>query len=401
VTRRLCADRDSSCPAQALLFQSREFRENRRRPCIVYLMAAENPPTIGDPRIVKAVEYLGTYQHTLRKIIGGMPEEARRRLGGQPNLHLASGPTEVVVCTNGVVAMIQNGLVGEITIAVTTPNVISQTMIDYLNSVGERLFTFTDPISKMSVKGNRAIFQNGDAYDLMFFNLIISDSTNRMWLPPATKVFLIGWKAIESGDVLVKATEGARKSVEDAFAFINLRSGSNAHQLLGEYRALLHSATTEAELQKFLEGHPEFVSPEHDVALPQPSLGGERQPDFGFSMRSAFGARWLFVEIERPNKSIFTRGENFQFSHEFTQAKGQLLQWDSLIARDYSFFEKRFPGLLKPEFHLIYGRDKELDAPRREMLAAEFSSSSNRTFSTFDDLATRLENIVKHVFPNA
>jgi hypothetical protein len=152
-------------------------------------------------------------------------------------------------------------------------------------------------------------------------------------------------------------------------------------------------------LQVFLEAHPEFVYPEHDLALPKPTLGGERQPDFAFSIRSSFGSQWIFVEIERPDKRVFTTGQGFQFTHEFTQAKGQLLQWDTLITRDCGFFEKRFPGLLKPEFHLIFGRDSELDSSRREMLVAEFSGSPNRRFSTFDDLANRFETIISRVFP--
>ncbi len=58
----------------------------------------------------------------------------------------------------------------------------------------------------------------------------------------------------------------------------------------------------------------------------------------------------------------------------------------------------RVEGLLKPEFHLIYGRAAELDSKRREMLETEFSSASNRTFSTFDDLVNRFEKMLNNVF---
>jgi hypothetical protein len=141
------------------------------------------------------------------------------------------------------------------------------------------------------------------------------------------------------------------------------------------------------------------VYPEYDLVVPKPSLAGEREPDFAFSSQSALGSRWLFVEIERPDKPIFTKGEAFQFTHEFTQAKGQMLQWDTLITKDQGFFARRFPGLLKPEFYLIYGREAELNATRRDMLVAEFSTTPNRTFSTFDDLANRFERIIRRIFP--
>lgn len=134
--------------------------------------------------------------------------------------------------------------------------------------------------------------------------------------------------------------------------------------------------------------------------MAKPTLAGERVPDFAFSMRASSGAQWVFVEIERPSKQISTRGEEFQFTSDFTQAKGQLLSWDTLIIRDLGFFERRFPGLSRPEFHIIFGRDSELTPKRREMLLAEFANTPNRKFSTFDDLGNRFEKIIQRIFPN-
>ena len=272
------------------------------------------------------------------------------------------------------------------------------TMVEYYNSVAEQFFTFMDPISKLTSKGYTATFEDASSFEGNLAAVIIADREDRLWLPPASKVFLIGWKFLEQVDLQAKAQEAAKGSLTTSHGVSNLRSPSAARKLLAEYRKLLDSAVNEAELQTFLEAHPEFIYPEYDQVAPQPSLGGERQPDFVFSIGSASGARWVFVEIERPDKPMFTKGDSFQFSHEFTQAKGQLLQWDALITRDHSFFAKRFAGLLKPEFHLIYGRETELDSKRREMLATEFSSASNRTFSTFDDLANRFERILNRVF---
>jgi hypothetical protein len=359
----------------------------------------EGAPKVEDHRIEKAIDYLVTYQSTLRKVFEDLSDDSKRSLAGIPNPHLATGPMEVVVCTNGVVATIQNGLASsDITGKVIIPNV-PMTMIEYFNSAAERLYTFMDPISKLYSKGSSAVFEDGPVYDGLLTTVIVVDRMDRMWLPPATKVFLMGWQFFEHCDFHAKAQEAARQSVTDAYGLINLRSRVAAKRLLEEYRALLNRAASEDDLQAFLEAHPEFVYPEHDLASPKPSLGGERQPDFAFSIRSAFGPRWLFVEIERPDKLIFTKGKNCQFTHEFTQAKGQLLQWDTLITRDHAFFARRFPGLLRAEFHLIYGRDTELDASRREMLTAEFSTTPNRTFSTFDDLANRFETIISRIFP--
>ena len=359
----------------------------------------EGAPKLNDPRIEKVVEYLGSYQYTLRELFDELSDESKFSLSRTPNPHLAAGPTEVLVCTNGAVATIRNGFESaDITIKVVVTEEPNTTMVEYFNSQAERFFTFMDPISKLSSKGHTATFEEGPTLEGNLMAVIVMDRRDRSWFPPASKVFLIGWKFLEHGDFRAKSREAAGASLAAAHGVVNLGSPGAASELLKEYRALLDSAIHESELQTFLEAHPEFVYPEYDQVVPKPSLGDERIPDFAFSIGSASGPRWLFVEIEKPDKPIFTKGDQFQFSHQFTQAKQQLLQWDSLITQDHSYFSKRFPDLLKPEFHLIYGREAELDASRREMLAAEFSSTSNRTFSTFDDLANRFERILTRVF---
>jgi hypothetical protein len=177
----------------------------------------------------------------------------------------------------------------------------------------------------------------------------------------------------------------------------NLESLESAKNLSEIFVNLLDTAQRENELQKFLEKHPEFLYPEFEEFIPKPNLGGERQPDFAISIRDAGNVQWIFIEIEKPSKKIFTEGKNFQFHHDFTQAKGQLLEWDKLISKDHAYFERRFPGLFKPKFHLIFGRDSELDNSRRDMLRIEFSETTNRRFSTYDDLVNRFQKILQRL----
>ena len=363
------------------------------------IQLSKDQKCLADPRIEKVLNVIVTYQETLREELNGLNDQAKSEIARIPNPHLATGPVALFVCSNGIVAMVENGLDPTVRSAKVVEQ-LNSTMVEFFNSQAEKFFTFRDPISKLSSKGTVAVFQEASVYDGMLVTVVISDRNDRQWVPPASKVFMIGWRYFEHGDPKLKAQDAARDSVKHAHALVNLQTRSAARTLLEQFRRLLNSASHEAELQTFLQSHPEFIYPEHDISVPKPSLGGERQPDFGFSIRSAFGARWIFVEIERPNKQIFTKRDDFQFSSDFTQAKGQLLQWDALITKDLPYFERRFAGLLKPEFHLIFGRDSELDPPRREMLAAEFSTSSNRSFSTFDDLANRFEAIINRVFPS-
>ena len=114
----------------------------------------QGAPTVPEPRIEKVLDYLGTYQSALRKAFDDLPEEARSSLGGLPNPHLATGPMEIVVCTNGVFAAIRNSLEsGEIKATVVYPNAPEMTFIQYLNSVIGKTFTFMDPIFEALCNG--------------------------------------------------------------------------------------------------------------------------------------------------------------------------------------------------------------------------------------------------------
>jgi len=184
----------------------------------------EGAPKLPEPRIEKALDYFSTYQSTLRKAFEDLSDEAKSSLAGLPNPHLATGPMDIIVCTNGVFAAIRNSLEsGDIKATVTFPDVPEMTVIEYFNSVVEKVFTFMDPISKLSAKGNWAKFQDSSVYDGLLAALLIADRGDRLWYPPATKVFLIGWNFFEVGDFRAKAQEAAQQSLTLAHGLVNLR----------------------------------------------------------------------------------------------------------------------------------------------------------------------------------
>jgi hypothetical protein len=112
--------------------------------------------------------------------------------------------------------------------------------------------------------------------------------------------------------------------------------------------------------------------------------------DFVFVVQSLSRPDHFFMEIERPNREIFTKGG--QFTADFTQAKDQLLAWDGWITRNHAYLRDKLPGLHKPVFHLVMGRSATLTDDLRQKLQAEFSGGARR-FSTYDDLARRFKAI--------
>ena len=222
-------------------------------------------------------------------------------------------------------------------------------------------------------------------------------------IPLCSKVFIIGKGYFDVAGSDYDARGAALQDFEVASYRLNLRSQTRARGLLEEFRGLLESEPLqdvrnehENALQLFLRDHPEVLCPNLQECRAKPDRGGERQPDFAVSVRDYGGVLWTFVEIESSRKKMFTKGNKFQFTKEFTQAKGQLLEWDTLLSKDAPFFERRFQGLHKPRFLLVYGRDRELDQGRRDMLRAEFAQTSSREFCTYDDLARRFERIVEN-----
>jgi hypothetical protein len=117
------------------------------------------------------------------------------------------------VCTNGVFAGILNGLISpEIKISVKVPAIPTMSIMECFNSKAENLFTFMDPISKLSFKGHIVKFNDAAVYDGLLVTVIITDSPGSAWLPPASMLFLMGWGYFEHGDLQIKAQEALRRA---------------------------------------------------------------------------------------------------------------------------------------------------------------------------------------------
>jgi hypothetical protein len=123
-------------------------------------------------------------------------------------------------------------------------------------------------------------------------------------------------------------------------------------------------------------------------------LGEDFVTDYVFLVQSLEGPEYVFVEIERASKEIFTK--QGWFAASFTQAKDQILEWDKWISQNQAYILRKLPRLFKPKFHLIMGRGKGLTNEQREKLRTEFAPTS-RTFSTYDDLVDRFERIIARI----
>lgn len=156
-----------------------------------------------------------------------------------------------------------------------------------------------------------------------------------------------------------------------------------AHRVKAEYKQLLMQDPPESVLHEFLEHNPSFVPgawtpgiksghyPIHQVLISQPRLPGfdSRTPDFLWLSTHSDSWYAAMIEIERPEKLIFTK--KGIPTAEFTQARNQLSQWrvwfdtpanEQLFINDYGIPTSIHTSRTM-ELHLIlvYGRRSEFE----------------------------------------
>ncbi len=148
-----------------------------------------------------------------------------------------------------------------------------------------------------------------------------------------------------------------------------------------EYHALLSTCgDCEKEFQDFLEKNPSYVPgalslfgqsghyPFMDTLISQPEIGitFTRKPDFLWLAQDSLTFSPVFIEIEKPNKKMFTDGGIP--NADFNQALNQIDEWRYLLkdSDNIRAFYKSFSiplhlqeKIFNPQFLLIFGRRDE------------------------------------------
>jgi hypothetical protein len=179
---------------------------------------------------------------------------------------------------------------------------------------------------------------------------------------------------------------------------------------IARFRDELEGATGEAEMQAFLERHPEFLCQHLPAArgywvIPTKRLGSEHITDFLVGEDTPHQPTWYAVELERPQALLFTqRGDP---SAALTHAMRQIDDWRTWLSRnrDYASRAPEWAGLglgdIDPELEglVIIGRGSTLDTAvedRRRRLAR----ANRMRIETYDWLITQAENRAKLPLPD-
>lgn len=154
--------------------------------------------------------------------------------------------------------------------------------------------------------------------------------------------------------------------------------------LIEEWESLVERDLPEKEYQDFLEKHPVFVDPLAAEVLNRKRLGLELITDFVIRRHDA---RYVVVEIEKPQDRIFTQANDF--GALFSHAMGQVLDFQGWVAENVAYAQRHLPGIESPHGVLIMGRRCEMTRDQKLKLRRWLHNSKNIEVLTFDDLSAR------------
>ena len=114
-------------------------------------------------------------------------------------------------------------------------------------------------------------------------------------------------------------------------------------ELVGEFRQVVADATTEHDTQQFLQDHPELLlqplgGGHGRWVIPQKAFGGHFRSDFMITELSSVGFEWRAVELEGPQRPLFTKaGDPAMF---LRKGIDQIEEWRLYIRENLSTCRK-------------------------------------------------------------
>lgn len=333
--------------------------------------------------------YVYAEQYAIRALLKSLPSEA---LSQRPPF-ASVGRCEIWPCADAAVVLVYPNDLDTIEVIVRNSN--SKTHREFLGTAEVNTW-FREDGTPVTWRGVFAI----DDADKHMVKVADFESFGVLGAikPKFQQLIIIGWEAS-----LPEPDDSALKDVRSDITVQNLaeqepisrvEAKERALKLSQTFRHLIETADREEDVQRFLASHPELLYPDYINCHPKLKLGEDLVTDYVVLVQGASGPEYVFVEIERPKKPIFT-GKGW-FSHEFTQAKDQLLQWSAWITNNHQYLERKLPSLGSPVFHLVMGRGNEMNSQHRATIQAEFSGT-NRRFGTYDDIVERFDTIVERL----
>ncbi|MBY5415372.1 Shedu anti-phage system protein SduA domain-containing protein [Rhizobium leguminosarum] len=186
--------------------------------------------------------------------------------------------------------------------------------------------------------------------------------------------------------------------------------------LVDEFRTLLDSKPPKGKqfeqlIQDFLEEHTELIPTQSLVSprlhmnmiISKFALDKSTITDYVYIVRNSAEWEITFVELERPNKAIFTENPKRPTLHsEFNNARDQLGEWKAFVDTHRDQVIESLAPLMRPDmypknpvffrYQLIIGRSAGKNhSTERKAYFAQIQKNSDMQFLTYDNLIARYE----------
>ena len=186
--------------------------------------------------------------------------------------------------------------------------------------------------------------------------------------------------------------------------------------LVEEFKEILEApqvsgSKKEQVVQNFLEDHPVLIPTPHRLnhlvhlnsVISKFPLGNRYKTDYIYLTKSSDTWRIVFVELESPDKRIFTESINqVNTSAKFNEAINQVRSWRSYLKEHRQEILKQLEPLFVPPnmrrnpvefcFELVYGRSSEKNTEDRNRHLNLISEESGIKIMTYDTLISYYEN---------
>jgi len=187
-------------------------------------------------------------------------------------------------------------------------------------------------------------------------------------------------------------------------------------KIIEEFMSLLDSdqkagTKKEQEIQNYLEEKTELIPTPHRLnhhlhlkaIISKFPLGNRFITDYVYVTKSSDCWRIVFVELEVPDKTIFTNSKNqINTTAKFNEAINQVRNWQAYLKENRQEVIKQLEPLMVPTnmrrnpvefcFELVYGRSSEKNTEERNRHIKLLSEQSNIKIMTYDTLISYYEN---------
>jgi len=166
---------------------------------------------------------------------------------------------------------------------------------------------------------------------------------------------------------------------------------------LTEYKKLIYNEnTTEPDMQTFFENNWTLLEISAKRVLPKFNMGGDLVPDF---IIETSDFRYIIVEIESPNASLYTSETPPRQSRKLREADSQIKSYLNYARNNILFLRQKLPFLSEEKIKglIVIGRSSTLSTEQKKRLGQDRAYSKDYDVVTYDELFQSLRAFLENL----